>query len=247
MHPPATAVSLSISVETAYNYPVLPLCRMDGVSVMDFGNSLIRPGTGRLGAAFSRAHERFIRIRGNPKEIALGLALGIFVGVSPLFGFQLLSAVFAAAMLRWNKIAAAIGTLISNPFTTPFIYTLAYYVGTLVMGNPAKGHLVIPRDLETAARMLEETPRILLTLTVGTVLIGLPLAAAGYFLAYAAVSRYRERIKQKLAMRREKADLRREKLRERSSRLKERIRTKVASRRKKNRLTGKSRKRSRRT
>ena len=200
----------------------------------------------RMRSALRRAYERFIRIRGDPKDICFGLALGIFLGISPIFGFQLILAVLIAALLKWNKIAAAMGTLISNPLTTPFIYPFAYFVGSSVMGTTTKGHLVIPRDLATAGRMLEEAPQLLLEMTLGTVLIGLPLAILGYFLSYTALIRYRQTIKEKMAIRRQKLALRRERLRERSSRLKEGIKNKVASRRKKNRLTGKSRKRDKR-
>ena len=33
---------------------------------------------------------RFLRLRGAPEEIAKGLALGIFIGLTPTFGFQML-------------------------------------------------------------------------------------------------------------------------------------------------------------
>jgi uncharacterized protein (DUF2062 family) len=158
------------------------------------------------------------------------------MGVSPLFGFQLILAVLIAAFLKWNKIAAAMGTLISNPFTSPFIYTFAYYVGSSVMGTNAQDLLVIPRDLATVGRMLDEAPRLLLALTLGTVLLGLPLAVAGYFISYVALIRYRQKIKERLAKRRQQLRLRRERVKERSSQLKERIRNKVASRSERNRF-----------
>lgn len=201
---------------------------------------------GKIRSGLRRAYERFIRIRGDPKQTALGLALGIFIGVSPLVGFQLILAVLIAALLGWNKIAAAMGTLISNPITTPFIYTFAYYVGSSVMGTTAENLVVIPRDLETAARMMEEAPRLLLALTLGTVLIGLPLALLGYFASYAALIKYRETIREKLKEKKQKLALRREKLRERSSRMKEEIGGKIAPGRKKNRLTGRPRRRDKR-
>jgi uncharacterized protein (DUF2062 family) len=231
-HTPIPTAYLSIFVETTYNFFTFSFVPNGWVSGMGLANSLIRARAERLASALRRTYERFIRIRGQPREIALGLALGIFMGISPLFGFQLILAVFIAALLKWNKIAAAMGTLISNPLTTPFIYTFAYYVGNMAMRNPAKGRLVIPRDLETVVRMLEEAPRLFLTLTVGTVLIGLPLAIAGYFLAHAAVLRYREKIKEKLVAKRKELAQRREKLGERSSR--------------KKRLTDKSKKRHKR-
>jgi uncharacterized protein (DUF2062 family) len=211
---------------------------------MDIQDLSLTARSRRMRSALRRAYERFIRIRGDPKDICFGLALGIFLGISPLFGFQLILAVLIAALLKWNKIAAAMGTLISNPLTTPFIYPFAYFVGSSVMGTTTRGHLVIPRDLATAGRMLEEAPHLLLALTLGTVLIGLPLAVLGYFLSYAALIRYRETIKEKLNKRKQKLVLRKERFHERSSRLKEKFGEKVASRRKRNRLTGRSKKRT---
>lgn len=184
---------------------------------MDAQHSTSTPRNGRFPSGLRRAYERFIRMRGDPKEIALGLALGIFLGVSPLFGFQLLLAVLIAAFLKWNKVAAGMGTLISNPFTSPFIYTFAYYVGSKVTGTTGQGLLVIPRDLATAGRMLEEAPRLLVALTLGTVLIGLPLAVLGYFVSYAALMRYRETIREKLIEKRKKLAQRRERSPKRSS------------------------------
>jgi uncharacterized protein (DUF2062 family) len=174
---------------------------------MDTQHAKLTPRDGRIHSGLRRAYERFIRMRGDPKQISFGLALGIFMGVSPLFGFQLILAVLIAAFLRWNKVAAAMGTLISNPFTSPFIYTFAYYVGSKVTGATGRGLLVIPRDLATAGRMMEEAPGLLLALTLGTVLIGLPLAVVGYFISYVALMRYREKIKERLAKRRKKLRL----------------------------------------
>lgn len=180
---------------------------------MDIQDSSLTARNSRMRSALRRAYERFIRIRGDPKDISFGLALGIFMGISPIFGFQLILAVLIAALLKWNKIAAAMGTLISNPLTTPFIYPFAYLVGSSVMGTTTKNHLVIPRDLATAGRMLEEAPQLLLEMTLGTVLIGLPLALLGYFLSYVALIRYRETIRDKMAARRQKLAIRRKKKR----------------------------------
>ena len=76
----------------------------------------------------SRAYERFVRIRGRPREIALGFALCIFIGMLPTMGIQMPIAVFFAALLKWSKISPAFGVWITNPFTSPFIYGLTYMV-----------------------------------------------------------------------------------------------------------------------
>ena len=87
----------------------------------------------RIREMLYRAYERFVKIRGNPREIALGFALGLFVGMTPFMGFHMAIAVFFAALFKWNKIAAAAGGWISNPVTAPFVYAGTYYVGNKVL------------------------------------------------------------------------------------------------------------------
>ena len=44
---------------------------------------------------------RFIRLRGQPDEIAKGFALGIFIGMTPTLGFQMvLAVIFCHAVAR---------------------------------------------------------------------------------------------------------------------------------------------------
>jgi hypothetical protein len=50
-----------------------------------------------------RAYERFLRIRGQPREIALGFALGLFVGMTPFMGLQTVIAVPLAALLQMEQ------------------------------------------------------------------------------------------------------------------------------------------------
>ncbi len=73
-----------------------------------------------------------MRIDDSPEKIAGGVALGIFLGVFPTFGLGLILAVALASWFRVNKAAALLGSLIMNPFTTPFFWTLSVTVGALV-------------------------------------------------------------------------------------------------------------------
>lgn len=77
---------------------------------------------------------RFVRLRGAPDEVAKGVALGIFIGMTPTFGFQMLIAVFCAWVLKENRLAAALGVWVTNPVTAPFIYALEYESGRLILG-----------------------------------------------------------------------------------------------------------------
>ena len=52
----------------------------------------------KLADSLKRAYARFLKIRGEPREIGLGFALGIFIGMTPFMGFHTASAVFLAAV-----------------------------------------------------------------------------------------------------------------------------------------------------
>ncbi|MBI9081983.1 MAG: DUF2062 domain-containing protein [Desulfobacterales bacterium] len=159
-----------------------------------------RPGL----ASLQKTYTRFLKIRGTPREIALGFALGLFIGMSPTMGFQMAIAVFFAALLKWNKISAAVAVWVTNPFTAPIIYGLTYFVGAKMIGmsNNFKGLSAF--DLSGLLHLIQKTPEILLAMTLGGVVVGLPLAVAGYYFSFSAVNTYQKDIKTKLAERRER-------------------------------------------
>jgi len=81
---------------------------------------------------------RFIRLRGEPHELALGLALGIFTGMMPIMPFQTAIAVALALIFKGSKITALIGTWVSNPLNWYFLYYYSYRIGASLMGLSMK-------------------------------------------------------------------------------------------------------------
>lgn len=77
---------------------------------------------------------RFIRLRGEPHELALGMALGIFSGMLPIIPFHTATAIALALILKGSKITAAIGVWISNPFNWYLLYYLNYRIGAFILG-----------------------------------------------------------------------------------------------------------------
>ena len=57
-----------------------------------------------------------------PEDVAAGWALGMFIGCSIPFGFQLIVSIPLAIMMRVSKVGATLGTLITNPVTIFIIY-----------------------------------------------------------------------------------------------------------------------------
>jgi len=67
---------------------------------------------------------------GSPFSNAKGIAVGVFCGCFPFFGFQTLLGLCLARVVRGNLFLAAIGTWISNPFTYIPLYFFNYKVGS---------------------------------------------------------------------------------------------------------------------
>ena len=178
----------------------------------------------RFTAILKKNYDRFVKIRGNPREIALGFALGLFIGMSPTMGIQMYVAVLFAAILKWSKIAAAAGVWISNPITAPFLYWFTYYTGAKVLSYKINHPLPSELNLDAALLMLKQAPEILWIMTVGGIILGIPIAVAGYYFALSAVMKYRERIRETIA-----------KEKEMLTRTKENIKKKIARRKKKKR------------
>jgi uncharacterized protein (DUF2062 family) len=156
---------------------------------------------GSLNYSLKRAYERFLKIRGSPREIALGFALGLFIGMTPTLGFQMPIAVLLAALFKWNKISSAVAVWITNPFTAPFIYGFCYFVGAKILGFKVAPKLLTAFDFPT---LRAAGAKILLATTVGGVTLGVPLALLGYYLAFSAVRGYQTKLKHRVDARKEK-------------------------------------------
>jgi hypothetical protein len=72
----------------------------------------------------------------NPEDIALGVAMGVFIGTMPLYVFHFIIMVISALIVRRaNKVAIFIGTNISLPPTVPFITWAGYNIGRLILSK----------------------------------------------------------------------------------------------------------------
>lgn len=78
----------------------------------------------------------------NRHAIAGGLAVGLFFSVATPVAQIPFAAVFAI-LCRVNLPVAVLGTLFSNPFTTPAILYFAYQLGALLIGHEAAEYAVL--------------------------------------------------------------------------------------------------------
>ena len=83
-------------------------------------------------------HKKLIRpiftINDTPHSIALGVAMGFFISLTPTVGIQMLTAVIVGTLIKANRIIAAILCWISNPVTILPMYYTYYWLGGKILG-----------------------------------------------------------------------------------------------------------------
>jgi len=79
---------------------------------------------------------RVRRLPDEPSRIGRGVAAGVFISFTPLFGVHLLGGLALAWVLRGNLFAAVLGSLVGNPVTIPFIAVSSVGLGRWMLGVP---------------------------------------------------------------------------------------------------------------
>lgn len=123
-----------------------------------------------------------------PHNIAIGLAAGVFAGFLPIIPFQTIVAIVFAWPVRGSKIAAALGTWVSNPLNWIPFYMMLYYVGKAVA--PFSVPPFNPELLEFKV-MLQQGWQWLAVMGVGGVVLGIPASIISYVVCLRVVKAYR--------------------------------------------------------
>jgi hypothetical protein len=118
----------------------------------------------------------------DPKEVALGLALGAAVSLTPLIGLHAVLAVLLASITPSNRLAAILGTQLGNPFTLPFFFWLEYKIGSWITGVQVTTSLSFSQiGLEEAAqRMVQLFGQAAWPYSVGMVILAVVVGLAVY-------------------------------------------------------------------
>ena len=130
---------------------------------------------------------KFKTLQGNPHYIAMGMAIGVFVSITPTIPLHTTLAIALALILRGSKSAAAIGVWFCNPLTVPFFYYACYKAGELFFGISS------PFDMKynSIHELLNLGMEVTCAMLAGGVVLGIIPAIAAYFITHRAVSKIR--------------------------------------------------------
>lgn len=140
--------------------------------------------------------ERLKQIRDAPRAVAGGVAIGIFLGFTPLFGLKTLLSILFAWMFRCSKVAAAIAVSFHDILTPvwPMVLRWEYDVGFWILSYPHH----FPQKFRVADTHIKywlhfRTLGLLWPTFVGSLLFSIPFALASYWIVEKALERYKRR------------------------------------------------------
>lgn len=143
---------------------------------------------------------------GSEHYIAMGVATGVFIAVTPTIPFHTAFAIALAFLLNGSKKAAIISVWFSNPVTIPFFYAGAYYIGVKALGlnhsniqliydllHTLESDIGLGQKIDAIAHFLKAELPVFYAMMVGGVILGLPPALGSYFLTKSWLKKYRKK------------------------------------------------------
>ncbi|MBC8317072.1 MAG: DUF2062 domain-containing protein [Desulfobulbaceae bacterium] len=157
---------------------------------------------------FKYYYLRFIRLQGDPREIARGIAIGVFIGITPTIPLHTVLILATALLLRAGKIAGLLASfVVSNPLTFFFQYFFSWRIGTWLLPYDLSweriqsvmavisGGSSFKESIESLGKLGWESIMVMLS---GGILLALPFTLASYFLSLWFFNSYRRRKKKKI-------------------------------------------------
>ncbi|HEX2020512.1 MAG TPA: DUF2062 domain-containing protein [Aurantimonas sp.] len=161
--------------------------------------------------SFQYFRKRVLRLNATPHAIAAGFAAGVAASFTPLLGFHFLIAFALAYVVAGNMAASALGTIVGNPVTFPFIWGTTYEVGQYVLHSEAIDGSA-PQYLGIALMHMDFAAiwkPLVKPMLVGAIPLGLAAGLIAYGLVYCAARSFQKhRARRILAQRQPRPNVR---------------------------------------
>ena len=169
-----------------------------------------------------RAFRSIVTLKGSPRAIALGTAIGVLIAFTPTIGLQMLLGAIVATLVGANRPAAMIPAWITNPVTIAPIYGFTYWLGRFFWKGPPVSEVynrlvavvkVLGRFswyefFDQFAQFFRIGMDVFIAMMIGGLIVGGVLGAVSYPLVYKATQKYQ---RMRAEHRRPKAERRRRK------------------------------------
>ena len=117
----------------------------------------------------------------DPERIAKGFALGSFIGMVPIPGFQIFVAFTIASIVRVNKRAACVAVFNTNLFTGPFIFAFNYWLGKNILKINSVFEMPEHINIHFITTIIHAGADVYLSLVAGGIITGVLSAVIAYY------------------------------------------------------------------
>jgi hypothetical protein len=132
------------------------------------------------------------QIRDTPHSIAGGVAIGVLFGFTPLLGFKTLLAVLVAWLFRCSKLSAVFAVTAHDILLPlgPFILRWQFQIGFFIISRPHRWPPKLsPKHFHFENYLSWKTLHVLWPTLIGSIVIGVPISVAMYFVVLEIVKR----------------------------------------------------------
>jgi len=115
--------------------------------------------------------------------LALSMAFGVFMGIIPAWGFQMILTAFLAHFLKLNKIIALLFTNVSFYPIIPFLVYFCIYIGSYAMGTEF--------TLTLAEATIDKAKECVMQYLIGSLVVASIASAITFVIAYPLLKAFR--------------------------------------------------------
>jgi hypothetical protein len=153
-----------------------------------------------IGRLFRYCYLKMVKEKGTPDYIARGWTLGVLANWIVPIGQTALSFPLSF-LIKGSKIGAILGTMVTNPLTTLFLYPLQCYIGNFIIGGDlsmeffrqALKKVVEDQTFEAALKAIQGTStEVIISFWVGGLVFCLLTGPLTYVLTRSWVIRFRK-------------------------------------------------------
>lgn len=139
-----------------------------------------------------RGFKRLLAMDEDPEYIAKGFALGTFIGMMPIPGFQVLVSLALATIIKVHKPAAIIGVFNTNVATGALFFAFNYWLGKHLLG--LSPDFVLPSSIgfDFISAILAAGMDVFYSMLAGGVVTGLVLSVLSYKIVLAILLKRKE-------------------------------------------------------
>ncbi len=143
---------------------------------------------------------KLFRIHDTPQKIALGVGIGVFLGILP--GTGPIAAVFMAFVLRVNRAAALLGSLLTNTWLSIVTFFLSIKVGSSIMGvdwqDVHRNWGQFLKDFKVVTLFKLATLKIILPVIIGYFVVSFCLGLIAYLITLTIITGIRHESKSRI-------------------------------------------------